>query len=488
MPSHRLRNAFATACLVVSAIAAMPSPASALEPPRPLPGYRPAFVTELGGGPVIDCLWASGSMLLDKWTAGRVTASRQKLRALSGDRRGGSSLDDLQRAYARLGIGLRYSPDGGAPIGWHALLRRLASGAGAVILGDDGDLPFSYARWDYGFWKKTGADDNHALYVERYDARHGRLWVMDPLARGKWNGQWMPVWALERFAWRTRGGLLYAAVTPTARPAPFAGVRVGSPVAVLAADAVRVSWPVRAHRGWRYTGADAAVTFRPLDDPLLAAARSAPPPPAARAPAATAAPGGRARATFEHGQLVATAGLPAKPGAYVANLSLTDRRFGHRIATSGRLTVFVPGPRQARLRIQARSTEVVSRASIDLSVSVANTGTLTWLDPPRVLGGAPTPGERNTRVVGRWVSIAPASEAASSAASRAAAVVGGEIALAPGRLARLDVTVQAPDEPGRWALVLDVVDDVDGSFAAHGSAPAVLMIDVVPVRGLDAGF
>ena len=59
------------------------------------------------------------------------------------------------------------------------------------MLGDDSKLPRWYGRWDYGFWKMTKKEkkkhpsrDNHAVYVERYDRRHGRVWLMDPLAHG----------------------------------------------------------------------------------------------------------------------------------------------------------------------------------------------------------------------------------------------------------------------------------------------------------------
>ena len=53
------------------------------------------------------------------------------------------------------------------------------------------------------------------------------------------------------------------------------------------------------------------------------------------------------------------------------------------------------------------------------------------------------------------------------------------VPLAPGALATIQVRLVAPDAPGAWALVVDVVDNVDGSFAALGSAPAVQVFDVV---------
>ena len=48
----------------------------------------------------------------------------------------------------------------------------------------------------------------------------------------------------------------------------------------------------------------------------------------------------------------------------------------------------------------------------------------------------------------------------------------------PGATIHVDAAIAAPDAPGRWALVVDVFDDVDGSFAALGSMPAVSLFEV----------
>ena len=233
---RRPLRASPTAPLLVAMLLGLaPSPAAALEPPRPLPGYRPAFVTETDERPMNDCLWASAAMLIDKWTNGDIHPTHQRLRSLSRDPRGGSNFDDLKVAYRKLGINLKFSPDGGDRITFTGLLRRLGNGAGAVVLGDDAKLPRWYGRWDYGFWKMTKKErkkhpsrDNHAVYVERYDRRHGRVWLMDPLARGAWKGEWISIWALRKFAWSS-GGALFAAVTPTAKAAPFAHVTTSGP-------------------------------------------------------------------------------------------------------------------------------------------------------------------------------------------------------------------------------------------------------------------
>ena len=230
------------------------------------------FVTETDTRPWIDCLWASASMLLDKWTNGEVRRTHGQLRRLSGDRGGGSSFEDMQVAFRKLGFRIALDRDGDSTLTWGGLLGRLRNGAGAVVLGDYADLPRYHGRWDYSFWRKKGKKDkdDHAIYVERYDRRHGRVWVMDPLARGPWKGEWMSVWALKRFAWFS-GGRVQAITTPTARPAPFAGVTATNAHIGLSTEAITATWSLRTPRGWRYPGADVHVSVRPAAD------RSSPP-------------------------------------------------------------------------------------------------------------------------------------------------------------------------------------------------------------------
>ena len=143
----RPARAIAAACfVVVTMLAAVPASAAALEPPRPLPGYRPAFVTETDEHPWTDCLWASGAMLLDKWTNGRMHRSHQQLRSLRR-LKGGSALAKLHAAYAAWASTCGTRPmAGSASPGPPA--RRLGNGAGAVLLGDDSQLPRWYGRWD----------------------------------------------------------------------------------------------------------------------------------------------------------------------------------------------------------------------------------------------------------------------------------------------------------------------------------------------------
>jgi hypothetical protein len=505
--TSRIARALVAACfVVVTWLSAVPSPAAALEPPRPLPDYRPAFVTETDERPWIDCLWASGAMLLDKWTSGEVTRTHQELRRLTQDRRGGSTLEDLREAYGHLGIDLQFSPDGGERVTWSGLLRRLSNGAGAVLLGDDSKLPRWYGRWDYSFWKlekdEEADKDNHAVYIERYDRKHGRVWMMDPLGHGDWKGEWISVRALRRFAWTTHGGFLSVAITPTAKAAPYADVAIADPQLSMTPMTLDAAWGITAPRKWAFPGATAGATFEPADDPLLVAARSvqvtmaAPATEKARAPeeepavneegpaseeapAAEQAPATPVAAVAGK-SLRMTAALPTEAGAYQATLTLTDLRFGDVVARAESVAVFVPGPRRATLWLHVRDQAIEAGQEVAVSVLVANTGRKSWAEHVRSAetSDGPIP-VRATRVVARWIRLdAPVDD------TPPALVVLQAVPLAPGKATTVKAELLAPESPGVWALVVDVVDDVDGSFAALGSAPAVKVFGVVVPRGI----
>lgn len=494
---RRPLRALSAAPLVVAMLLGLaPSPAAALEPPRPLPGYRPAFVTQTDEHPMNDCLWASAAMLIDKWTNGDIHPTHQRLRALSGDRRGGSNFDDLKTAYRRLGINLKFSPNGGDRITFTGLLRRLAHGAGAVVLGDDAKLPRWYGRWDYGFWKMTKKErkkhpsrDNHAVYVERFDRRHGRVWLMDPLAHGAWKGEWISIWALRKFAWSS-GGALYVAVTPTAKAAPFAHVTTSGPTLSLTTNALEAQWSFKAPRRWHFPGVTTRTAFTPAADPVLAAATA---PDIATRLTDDARPA-RTLVTMSGRMLTAKAPLPTKPGAYIGSFRLTDRRFGRTVAAVGGVPVFVPGERTATVRLNVNEDAVEAGSALPVSISVANTGLLTW---------AETPGDvtrrkavaRNTRLVARWIPLDAGVAAPTQAVGRTAGAKGTPIAalktiervpLDAGRRIDVDTAIRVPSQVGHWALALDIVDDVDGSFAKLGTEPSIMVFDIVAPRGVEA--
>jgi hypothetical protein len=489
-------RALCALALVLAVLLPMAPGALAAEPDRPLPGYRPTFVTEREAGKWEDCLWASAAMLVDKWTAGRLVISKDRLRALSGDRTGGSTLAQVAHALDRIGIHARTSPTGGDVTTWTELKRRLAAGGAAILLGDDGDLPRWFGRWDPAFWRKTGSKDNHALYLDAYDPGRDRFWVMDPLAPAGWTGEWISGAALRRFAWATPGGGLSAVLTPVAEAAPFAGVQLADPIAFAGRDGLDVTWPVDvAPKGWTMPDVTVSATITPDDgsvDPattvvlapavpgvpavpgLPAGAAAAAAPVGAAAPAKGVAPPPSVRYGDSMVQLrIAT---PTAAGTYGVAVALHEKRFGRSVAAAS-MTLYVPGERRATISTTEPMTEPVEVGPIHVDATIVNSGTVTWDDHAR-LPGAPLDliAARRTHLVGTWIAAAPELVTATPAP---APVDLGFLPLAPGEALEIHATLATPTTPGRWTLVLDLVDDVDGSFAAHGSKPGMVSVDLV---------
>lgn len=497
MPNRSSRaSLLVAACLLAATLlGVVATPARALEPPRPLPGHRATFVTETDVRPWRDCLWASASMLLDKWTNGELRVSHERLRRLSGDLHGGSSFPEMQVAFRRLGFDIALTAGGDSTMTWRGLLARLKSGAGAVVLGDYGKLPRWYGRWDRPFWNGKSKTDNHAVYVERYDARRGRVWMMDPLGRGSYAGEWISTASLYRFAW-FRGGRVQAIATPTARRAPFKGVSLGNPTLASSGVVVSAAWPLRTPRGWHFAGADVHAAITPADDPLGAAVLAAD----AGTRTTAAAPPGRATAREAGGTLTALAPIPAIPGAWMVTLALTDRRFGKPVAAAGPVVAFVPGARRATLHVHAANLAPAAGATVSISVVVTNSGGATWADPRQAAAaGVADLTPRATRLVATWIRVdtatgTPAADAAAPgvgdrARNASTLVPLRRVPINPGETIRVDAAVQTPDVPGRWALVIDVMDDIEGSFATAGSRPAVALLEVAaavpPAAGID---
>jgi hypothetical protein len=221
-------------------------------PPAPTDGYRPRFIRQTGK----NCAFASAAMLIDKWTGGRHRPAQERLRRASRvPASQGVSFAELSRAVARVtGIELRYSPGGGDPLTWDALLSRLERGGAAVVGGAYSRLPRHFQRWGRGFASLGAAASGHAVYVERYERTRsgGRVWMMDPLAKSAgYSGEWISVRALRQYAWRNSKGLVTAAATP--EPPPLAGYLFGQPVLdewAPAGGRTTLRLPLSINRGW----------------------------------------------------------------------------------------------------------------------------------------------------------------------------------------------------------------------------------------------
>jgi hypothetical protein len=227
------------------------------------------------------------------------------------------------------------------------------------------------------------------------------------------------------------------------------------------------------------------TSFSVAKDPLLAAATS---PEVAERVTDESRPSHTVVASAGR-SLTVKAPLPSKAGTYYGSIKLSDRRFGRTVAQVGSVPVFVPGPRNASLELRADDDTAEAGKRIEASVSVENTGELTWAETPTDPDD-PNPEARNARLVARWIALdvdlklGPRTDADGTIQPAVPPPTTLDaVPLDAGRHVAVDASLRVPWVIGRWALVIDVVDDIDGSYARLGSKPAVVIIDVVAPKG-----
>ena len=225
------------------------------------------------------------------------------------------------------------------------------------------------------------------------------------------------------------------------------------------------------------------TSFSVVSDPLVAAATS----PAVGERVTDESRPSHTIVAAARRSLTVKAPLPSKAGVYYGSIKLFDRRFGRTVAQVGRVPVFVPGPRNASLAVRTDEIAAEAGKGFDATVSVENTGELTWGETPADPDD-PDPKARNARLVARWipldVDLKQGGRTGADGSTRIAVVPAPttleSVPLDAGRHIDVDTRLRTPWAIGRWALVVDVVDDIDGSYARIGSEPAVMVLDVVP--------
>jgi hypothetical protein len=155
------------------------------------------------------------------------------------------------------------------------------------------------------------------------------------------------------------------------------------------------------------------------------------------------------------------------------------------------------------MRLNVHDAFLNAGGDVRINLSVANTGEATWAETVRA-GDDGEARRRETRVVATWVLLDPPPGETGRTRPKGAATGAGEdsgvepdaaqtplvvelraVPLAPGRMVRISRGLAVPDQVGHWALVMDIVDDISGSFAGLGSAPEVALFEVVPPRGIE---
>ncbi len=318
---------------------------------------------------------------------------------------------------------------------------------------------------------------------------------MDPLAPAGWTGEWVSVAALKRYAWRNHAGRIWVAMTPAASLAPVRGVEVGDPVVVADSDSVDVTWTIgRTPKGWKYAGSNVAVDLTPVTevnplDPFVAAPSIAGTPmlvAAVQSDAGDPQPkaAGKPTSTVAGDIVSAKVPLPRTPGVYRVTMKVIDRRLGGQFAASGPFNLYVPGPRAANF-VLPTLLSAEPGSLMPLSFAVLNVGSVSWLDaPPKADLPLDVTAHRATRLVARWVTepVEPLEVEDAAPVEPPVPIELGSLGLDIGSGQRVDAFVRAPTQPGTWRLVIDLVDDIDGSFALSGSAPGIVDVEVFAAR------
>lgn len=159
--------------------------------------------------PWTNCTPASGAMLIDWWTWGRINTDDITLRDASGiSVKYGMNFAALNIASKKVfGLALRYSEadgSGNAQLTWAQLRDHLANGGAAVVAGAYGGLAkykafgtgLSLTRW------QPGGDFGHALLAVDYQPNgDGGVLLMDPLGHSGYSGDRASLNALWDYAY-----------------------------------------------------------------------------------------------------------------------------------------------------------------------------------------------------------------------------------------------------------------------------------------------
>jgi hypothetical protein len=158
------------------------------------------FTTQFDGSRYANsnCTMAAAAMLFEVQT-GRPVSGAQ-MRRWSNSKRRGTGLLEVERAFRRGRQPVKTYED----LPWQKFVRGVADGRSAVVMGWYGYLPQRYVL-------QRGFRTAHSVFVLGY-SRHvfdgrGGFFVMDPLGRSGYAGQWWTRKALWRFGWKGKVGV-----------------------------------------------------------------------------------------------------------------------------------------------------------------------------------------------------------------------------------------------------------------------------------------
>ena len=152
------------------------------------------FTTQFDGSAYAsgNCNMAAAAMLFEVQTGKDATGAQ--MRAWSGATTVGTSLTDLQRAFEsqRQPVTIRYG------MSWADFVQQVKSGRSAVVQG-------WYATLSAQYDLQPGFEAGHSVFVLGYSQHafneQGGFYVMDPLGRPGYTGQWWPASVLQKYGW-----------------------------------------------------------------------------------------------------------------------------------------------------------------------------------------------------------------------------------------------------------------------------------------------
>ena len=173
--------------------------------------------------------------------------------------------------------------------------------------------------------------------------------------------------------------------------------------------------------------------------------------------------------------------VPAQPGVYRLATTLHDGDGVAFDATTQQrlpaLIVRVSADLSARIAV-ADHVATIAGARLELPVAILNSGTVPWAVaaapgvPDYEEAPATNAAPASAFLVGQWLRIDPPGGAP------ATEVVRERVVAAPGETGRATLRLVAPEMPGSYLLVIDVVSPLRGSLVAAGEDPATVRVTV----------
>jgi hypothetical protein len=177
--------------------------------------------------------------------------------------------------------------------------------------------------------------------------------------------------------------------------------------------------------------------------------------------------------------LRATLEVPPTPGLYrlvttlhgaddvALDASTQERIPALVVRVTGSLSAIITAPEHLA---------AVTGAALELPVAVLNSGAVPWGVVPEVSDpeepGSEIPLASQPQLVGHWLRLDDSGGAGGRDVARA------RVEPAPGATERTMLNLVAPELPGEYLLVLDVVSPLAGSLTAAGGDPVVVRVTV----------